>query len=135
MASRWDDPNWWPKPREPKPPTNEQVVVAFALPFLAVGIAVLLFLSARHSGHKPGTAGKAPAVQVTTTSVEESRREAFQDCMKSAGGGSAFQPRGRFGGRPSEKVRDAFELCRSLLQSGNVTPPPKPAKTPAPPVA
>jgi hypothetical protein len=136
MASRWDDPSWWPKPREPKPPTNEQVVVAFGLPFLAVGIAVLLFLSARHSGHKPDTAGKAPAVQVTTTSVEESQQQAFSDCMKSLGAGSGFRPRGRFGGGgPSQKFREAYEVCRGLVRSGNDTPPPTTAKTPAPPVA
>jgi hypothetical protein len=140
MASRWDDPSWWPKPRPPKPPTNEQVVLALGLPFIAVGVALLLFLNARHSGHKPSAAaGRTAAAQVTTTtSAEESSRQAFQDCMKSAGAGSGgFQPRGRFGrGGPSEKFREAYEVCRGLLQSGNPSaPPPKAAKPAAPPVA
>jgi hypothetical protein len=137
MASRWDDPSWWPKPRPPKPPTNEQVVLALGMPFIAAAIALVLFLNARDSPHKPTAAGKAAAAQVTTTtSADDSRRQAFQECMKSAGAGSGgFQPRGRFGGGPSQKFREAYEVCRGLLQSGNNGPPPKAAKPATPAVA
>jgi hypothetical protein len=136
MSSRWEDPNWWPKPIPQKPPSTAKVVVGILAPVVAVAVAALTILVLQHSGGKPKAAKAASLAGAVASDSQVDRRAAFNQCMKSMGAGSrsSFGGRGRFGGGggPSRSFRDAFAVCRSLLQSGGLSPGPLPATTPTP---
>jgi len=141
MSSRWEDPNWWPTPVPQKPPSTAKVAIGILIPLAAVGAAAAAIIVLQHSGGKPKAAkGAAPAGAVASN-AQVDRRAAFDQCMKSMGAGSrsSFGGGGRFGGGrgPSRSFRDAFAVCRSLIQSGGLSPGPLPTTTatPAAPVA
>jgi uncharacterized membrane protein YgcG len=141
MSSRWEDPNWWPTPIPPKPPSTAKVVIGILVPVVAVAAAVLAILVLQHSGGKPIAAKAAAPAGALASSSRVDRRAAFDQCMKSmgAGSGSGFRGGGRFGGGrgPSQSFRNALAVCRSLLQTGGLSPQPLPTTTatPAAPVA
>ena len=104
------------------------------LPVLAVVGLVLAITGFRHSDTKAA----APAVttaKVTTGPVDP--RQAFNDCMRNAGVSRSSGVGGRFGSRPNlQKFRQAFEICRSITQTGAApSVPVAPTTTAAPPVA
>jgi hypothetical protein len=139
VSSRWDDPSWWPKPRrrDKPPPSATKLFVGTLLPIFAIAGLVIALTGFKHS-EKP--TGRAAVTHQTTTGPVDPR-EAFRECMQSAGagsrrGGSRFG--GRFGGGargPSEKYMQAFAVCRSLLQTGSAPPPPASTGPATPPVA
>jgi hypothetical protein len=136
MADRFSDPGWWPTP-PPKPlkaPSAAKLVFGTILPAVAVVGAVVALSTVGHSGNRPKPK-EAPAAATPVGATEQSRRQAFADCMKSMGAGAGF--RGRFGGGgPSKSFRTAFEVCRSLLATGGPAPAaPTPTRTTAAPVA
>jgi hypothetical protein len=138
MADRFSDPGWWPTP-PPKPlkaPSAAKLVFGTILPAVAVVGAVVALSTIGHSSDKAKPKAAAP-VPVRVGATEQSRRQAFADCMKSMGAGSGFRSGGRFGGGgPSKRFRTAFEVCRSLLSSGTLAPAaPSPTRTTAVPVA
>jgi hypothetical protein len=138
MADRFSDPGWWPTP-PPKPlkaPSAARLLFGTILPAVAVVGAVVALSTMGHSGHKPKPK-EAPAAAALVGATEQSRRQAFADCMKSMGAGSGFRGGGRFGGGgPSKSFRTAFEVCRSLLATGGPAPaPPAPPRTTSAPVA
>jgi hypothetical protein len=141
MSSRWEDPNWWPTPTPPKPPSTAKVVIGILVPVAAVAVAALAVVVLQHSGGKPTAAKAASPAGALASNSREDRRAAFDQCMKSmgAGSGSGFRGRGGFGGGggPSESFRNAFAVCRSLLQTGGLSPGPlhTTTATPAAPVA
>ncbi len=138
MSSRWDDPNWWPAPRRQQkpPPSASKLLFGTLLPVVAVAGLLIALTGFKHSGHQAQGSAATAAHQVVTGPVDP--RQAFEECMRSAGagGGSRFGG-GRFGGGPSQKFRQAFEVCRSLLQSSGVPLTPLPTTTApiVPPVA
>ena len=135
MSSRWEDPNWWPTPIPQKPPSTAKVVIGILVPVVAVVAAAVAIVVLQHSGGKPKAAGAASPAGAVASNAQVDRRAAFDQCMKSMGAGSrsSFGGRGRFGGGgPSRSFRNAFVLCRSLLQSGGPPPGPLPATTATP---
>jgi len=111
---------WFPTP-PPKPlkaPSAAKLVFGTLVPAVAIVGAIVWMSTIGHSGHK-ATAAVAPAAAPPAVSAAaQDRRRAFSECMRSLGGGSGFRARGRFGGGgPSKGFRDAFALCRSLLQT------------------
>jgi hypothetical protein len=136
MADRFSDPGWWPTP-PPKPlkaPSAAKLVFGTILPALAVVGAVVALSTIGHSSHKAQPKAAAP-VPARVAATEQSRRQAFADCMKSMGAGSGFRGGGRFGGGgPSKSFRTAFDVCRSLLSRGGLQPatPPRTGTTAAP---
>ena len=138
MADRFSDPGWWPTP-PPKPleaPSAAKLVFGTILPAVAVVGAVVALSTIGHSGHKP-KAKEAPAAATPVGATEQSRRQAFADCMKSMGAGSGFRGGGRLGrGGPSKSFRTAFDVCRSLVATGAPAPvAPAPTRTTSAPVA
>jgi hypothetical protein len=136
-SDRLSDPGgWWPTP-PPKPlkaPSAAKLVFGTILPAVAVVGAVVALSTIGHSSHKPEAAAAGP-VPARVTATEQSRRQAFRDCMKSLGAGSGFRG-GRFGGGPSKSFRTAYEVCRSLLATAGPAPvAPQRTGTTAPPVA
>ena len=142
MVDRFSDPGWWPTP-PPKPlkaPSAAKLVFGTILPGIAVVGAVVALSTIGHSSQKakPKAAAAAPATATSVGATEQSRRQAFADCMKSMDAGSGFRGGGRFGGGgPSKRFRTAFEVCRSLVASGGPAPvaPAPPTRTTAVPVA
>jgi len=111
--------NWFPEPRRKQkpPPPASKLLLGTLLPVLAVVGIVVALTGFRNSGHT--AAGPAvTTTQVTTVPVDP--RQAFNDCMRSAGaGGRSSGIGGRFGSRPNaNRFRQAFEICRSILRSG-----------------
>jgi hypothetical protein len=103
------NPSWFPTP-PPKPlkaPSAAKLVFGTIAPAVAV-VGAIVWMSSGHSGHK-ATAASAPAA-VAVTAAAQDRREAFRECMRSLGGGS------------SKSLRNAFEVCHSLLRSAPATP-------------
>jgi hypothetical protein len=116
--------DWFPTP-PPKPlQAASATKVAFGALLIVLAVAgAAVALSAGHSSPKmiPGTAPTAP-VPATAPASAADRRAAFDDCMKGMGAGSG-PTQGRFGrSAPSQSFRDAFAVCRSLLQSGALDP-------------
>jgi hypothetical protein len=110
------------------------------LPVLAVAGLVVALTGFKHTSHT--TVGKTVSTAQVTTDV--SSRQAFNDCMRSAGAGSRGRSSGfgggRFAPRPDmNKIRQAFAICRSILQNGTAPTAPGVPFTPttpaAPPVA
>ena len=136
MSSRWEDPNWWPEPTPPKPPSTAKVAIGILVPVAAVAAAALAIVVLQHSGGKPKAANAATPAGAVASNSRSDRRAAFDQCMKSMGGGSGsgFRGRGRFGGGggPSQSFRNAFAVCRSLLQTGGLSPSPLPTTTATP---
>jgi hypothetical protein len=138
MPGSFSDPNWWPTP-PPKPlraPSAPRLIFGTVVPVLAVVGAIFAMSGFGHSGHnrKQARAG-APPVALRVGASGHDRRQAFQQCLKSMGAGSGFGGGGRFGGGgPSKSFRTAFDVCRSLLQTGGLAPvaPKRTATTPAP---
>jgi hypothetical protein len=139
LADRFSDPGWWPTP-PPKPlkaPSAAKLVFGTILPGLAVVGAVVALSTIGHSSHKAKPEAAAPAA-TSVGATEQSRRQAFAECMKSMDAGPSFRGGGRFGGGgPSKRFRTAFEVCRSLLSPGSRAPvaPAQPTRTTAVPVA
>ena len=138
MADRSSDSSWFPTP-PPKPleaPSAATLLLGTILPALAVVGAVVWLSTLGHSSHQATPKTAAPvAARLGTT--EQSRRQAFAECMKSVGAGSGSPGAGRLGGEGASKgFRTAFEVCRSLVSPGGVPPAaPSPRTTTAAPVA
>jgi hypothetical protein len=67
---------------------------------------------------------------------QRSARSSYRDCIRNMSGGSRSRGFGRFRGGPSQSFRDAFSICRSLLENGGGGPTPAAPKTTGPgPVA
>jgi hypothetical protein len=142
MPDRLSDSSWFPTP-PPKPlkaPSATTLLLGTILPAVAVVGAVVALATVGHSSHKAKPKATAP-VAARLAAAEQSRRQAFADCMKNmgagSGSGSGLRLAGRFGGGgPSKHFRAAFGVCRSLVSSGSLRPAaPSPTATTAPPVA
>lgn len=124
MADSSSEPNWFPTPA-PKPlqaPSAAKVGLGVLVVVFAVAAGGVALSSAGHSSHKAAATPTTSTTRVLTAPSAEDRRQAFDDCMKSMGAGSPA-PRSRFGGGgPSQHFRDAFGVCRSLLQTGALDP-------------
>ena len=116
-----DGASWFPEPRrkDKPPPSAASLLLGTLLPVVLVAGLVVALTGFRHSGH--AAAGKTVSTtQVTTGPVDP--RQAFNDCMRSAGGGGGSGFGGRFGSRPDvNKIRQAFAICRSIVQGGPAT--------------
>jgi hypothetical protein len=125
VSSRWDDPNWWPKPRrQDKPPTSAaKLFIGTLLPVLAIAGLLIGLSGFKHSGHTASLASTTAVTQERSAGSLD-RQAAFEQCVRSAGGGgrSGFGG-GRFGGGPSQQFRQAVAVCRSLLQPSAPAPP------------
>jgi hypothetical protein len=132
-----DGSSWFPEPRrkDKPPPSAATLLLGTLLPVVAVAALVVALTGFRHPGH--AAAGKTVSTtQVTTGPVDE--RQAFNDCIRSAGaggGGRSGFGGGRFGSRPDvNKIRQAYAICRSILSNGPApTVPLLPTTTTAPP--
>jgi hypothetical protein len=56
-----------------------------------------------------------PGTQVATFAAGNSPEEQFNDCMRSA---TAGIPRGRFSSAARDAIRNAYEVCQTLVQGG-----------------
>jgi len=141
VSSR-DGSSWFPEPRrkDKPPPSAAKLLLGTLLPVVALAGLVVALTGFRHTS--PTAAGKTVSTVQVTTDV--SPREAFNDCMRSAGAGSRGRSSGfgggRFAPRPDmNKIRQAFAICRSILQNGTAPTDPSVPITPttpaAPPVA
>jgi hypothetical protein len=68
----------------------------------------------------------------------EGSRSSFQECMQNMAGSGGRRGFGRFRGGPSGDFRNAYVICRSLLQGsgeGGSSPPPKSPAKPVAPIA
>jgi hypothetical protein len=138
MSSR-DGSSWFPAPRrrDKPPPTAATLLLGTLLPVVLVAGLVVALTGFKHTSHPP--AGRAVSTELTTGPVDS--RQAFNDCMRSAGAGGGGRSSGfgggRFGSRPdANKFRQAYAICRSILQNGAApTVPITPATptTPTPP--
>jgi len=149
VTDRFSDPAWWPKPRpRPQQPLGGQLVWML-VPLVAIGGAVvaLTLIFAPHHAKAPGSrapacahaggsgCGAAPAPVPEAQARMQNAKQELEACMRQAGatggGGSPFA-RG-----PSERSREAFDVCRSVLRGGggSTAPTPAPTSTAAPPVA
>lgn len=130
-SDNFSDPNWWPTP-PPKPlqaPSALKIVLVVLLA-AAVGGGIYASMRLWHpSSHTPPVSG-TPARIVPAGAGGDDRR-AMAQCLQSVGGGG----RTRFGSGPSRGARDAFAVCRSLLQPGRVPVETQPTATVAPPAA
>ena len=142
MSSR-DGSSWFPEPRrrDKPPPSAAKLLLGTLLPVVAVAGLVVALTGFRHTS--PTAAGKT-TVSTAQVTTDVSPREAFNDCMRSAGAGSRGRSSGfgggRFAPRPDmNKIRQAFAICRSILQNGTAPTDPSVPITPttpaAPPVA
>jgi hypothetical protein len=128
MSGRFSDPNWWPTPppKPPKAPSEMKLVFGTLVAALVVVGAFVALSGFGHSGHKAKTAAAAaPAapVAVGVDAARAERRQALQQCLKSMGAGSGPRGGGRFGGGgPSKSFRNAYDVCRSLLQPNDLVP-------------
>jgi hypothetical protein len=62
--------------------------------------------------------------------------DSYRQCLHNIAGNQGMQSFGRFRGGPSSSLRQAFSICRSLMQDGGGPATPRVAKTGAPgPVA
>lgn len=141
MSSR-DGSSWFPAPRrrDKPPPTAATLLLGTLLPVVLIAGLVLALTGFRHTNH-PAAGKTVSSTQVTTGPVDS--RQAFNDCMRSAGAGGGGRSSG-FGGsrfsRPDvNKFRQAYAICRSVLQNGPAPSIPITPATPttpaAPPVA
>jgi hypothetical protein len=141
VSSR-DGSSWFPEPRrrDKPPPSAAKLLLGTLLPVVALAGLVVALTGFRHTS--PTAAGKTVSTAQVTTDV--SSRQAFNDCMRSAGAGSRGRSSGfgggRFAPRPDMiKIRQAFAICRSILQNGTAPTAPGVPFTPttpaAPPVA
>jgi hypothetical protein len=117
--------DWFPTP-PPKPlqaaSTAKLALGALLVVLLIAGAAVALSTVGHSSPAATTTPPAVPTAPVPATPTAASRRAAFEDCLKGMGAGSAPGV-GRFGrGGPSQSFRDAYDVCRSLLQSGALDP-------------
>jgi len=135
MSSQFSDPNWWPKPPPVKVPSTAKIVFGTIVPVVVAAGLVIALLTAPHGSPPAKTTAVRAALAgpESAAEAEASRRVAFAQCLKGMGAGSSsgFGRRGRFGRTgPSQSFRDAFDVCRSLLQSGGLDPsPPAPTRT------
>ena len=124
MADAPSGPNWFPTP-PPKPleaPSAAKVGLGVLVVVLVVAGGAVALSNVGRSSHKTATT-PIPKTRGVATPTREDRRQAFEDCMKSMGAGTPAAPRSRFGGGgPSQRFRDAFGVCRSLLQTGALDP-------------
>jgi hypothetical protein len=118
-----DGASWFPEPRrkDKPPPSAATLLLGTLLPVALVAGLVVALTGFRHSGREAaGTT--VSTTQVTTGPVDP--RQAFNDCMRSAGAGGGGRSGfgGRFGSRPDiNKIRQAFAICRSIQQGGSGT--------------
>jgi hypothetical protein len=132
-----DGASWFPEPRrkDKPPPSAAALLLGTLLPVVAVAGLVVALTGFRHPSHQ--AAGSVSTAQVTTGPVDA--RQAFNDCMKSAGAGGGGRRSGLGGGRFSprpdfNKIRQAYAICRSILSNGpGTTVPLLPTTTTAPP--
>lgn len=136
MSSR-DGSSWFPAPRrrDKPPPTAATLLLGTLLPVVLVAGLVVALTGFKHANHPP--AGKAVSTAQMTTGPVDSR-QAFNDCMRSAGagGGRGSGFGGRFSRPDVNKFRQAYAICRSVLQNGagsGVPITPATPTTPAPP--
>ena len=126
MSDRLSDSSWFPQP-PPKPlKATSAATLLFACVIFAVAVAGAVFWLTDNQSGKKAEPVAAAAAAVTASPGVQGTRQAFADCMRSMGAGSGFQGRGRFSRGPSKNYRDAFAVCRSLVQpqqSGPVSPP------------
>lgn len=137
MASHSSEPSWFPTP-PPKPlkATSATVLVFGALIGIVAVIAIVAVVAFGQSDKPATPAATTTVLPAGATSPAESRQAAFEQCMKGMDAGSAGGGVGRFRRGPSQSFRDAFAVCRSLLQTGSLDPvSPQPTGTTAPPVA
>jgi len=124
MSSRFSNPDWWPTP-PPKPlkaPSVAKLVFGTLVPALAVVGAVVGISTFGSSGHKTKTTAAEP-IALGIGSARDDRRQALQECMKNMGASTGARGGGRFGGGgPSKSFRDAFDVCRSLVETGGAAP-------------
>jgi hypothetical protein len=140
VSSR-DGSSWFPAPRrrDKPPPTAATLLLGTLLPVVLIAGLVLALTGFKHTNHP--AAGKAVSTtQVTTGPVDS--RQAFNDCMRSAGAGGGGRSSGfgsRFSRSDVNKFRQAYAICRSVTQSGSAPSVPITPTTPttpaAPPVA
>jgi len=132
MPSRFDDPNWWPTPPPQKATSGSKLVLGTIVPLLVIGgVVIAITLGRSHSEPKAATAtAPVTTAPVVASASPQDRRQAFRECMQNAG--SPTSGFGRFS-QPSQKFRQAFEVCRSLIGGRRPPPTPQPqtATTPA----
>ena len=132
-----DGTSWFPEPRrkDKPPPSAATLLLGTLLPVVVVAGIVVALTGFRHPSH--AAAGKTVSTTQVTIGPDDAR-QAFNDCMRSAGaggGGGSGLGGGRFGARPDvNKIRAAYAICRSVLQNGpGTTVPIFPTTTTAPP--
>ena len=76
--------------------------------------------------------------QVLEKAAAEQRaaQSSYRECLRNMSGGSRYRWFGRYRSGPSQSFRDAFSICRSLMQNGGGGPAPSTPKSTGPgPVA
>jgi hypothetical protein len=141
VAGGLSDPSWWPTPPPRPAPSASKLVTGFIVPVVvAAGLVLVLTALGRSGNHAQSPSAAAPAAQhvpavKSAPSAQARFRETFRECVRSAGGGGTASPfRSRFGGGPSTRLREAYAICRSVLDPHAVAPAPA-TRAPAPPVA
>jgi hypothetical protein len=138
MPSRFSDPSWWPTPPPEKATPVGKLMLGSIVSLLAIGGAVAAIVTLGHSGHRAAAAATTTVASRTQDpAARTDGREAFSQCLRSVGGGGGgSQLGGRLGGGSSKRLREAFAVCRSLLQRGGSLPiAPQPGTTTPAPVA
>ena len=133
-SDNFSDPNWWPTP-PPKPLQAPSALKILLVVLLAAAVGGGIYASMRLTGSSPShttTVSDTPASVVRSGAGADDRR-AMAQCLQSVGGGGGA--RTRFGSGPSKSAREAFAVCRSLLQPGRVPVQTQPTATVAPPAA
>jgi hypothetical protein len=123
-SDNFSDPNWWPTP-PPKPLQAPSALKILLVVLLAAAVGGGIYASTRLSHSSSHT---------TTVPGTPDERQSMAQCLRSVGGGSGFEARTRFSGRgPSSTARQAFAVCRTLLQPDRRLPiAPQPTTTVAP---
>ncbi len=158
MASQFSDPEWWPKPppKPPRPISIWKVVFGTLVPAVAV-IAGAAFVVTQRSGSSAGspcpaatsaaapTAGgpvaprgpqacapaRPPGTGTGRFGGDGPGQVAFESCIRSATAG--LSP-GSFRHGHGDAIRNAYEVCQTLIQ-GSGTAPLEPGTTTATPPA
>jgi hypothetical protein len=138
-SDNFSDPNWWPTP-PPKPLRAPSAAKILLVVLLAAagggGIYAATRLSPSHSPSHTATVPAAPAPDVRVGAAAQDDREAMRQCLRSLGAGSGSAFGSRFGGGgPARGEREAFAVCRSLLQPDRARTATQPTATIAPPAA
>src|SRR3954454_621240 len=118
-------------------PGQKMLYVAL-VPVAVLSAGVLLFSLANPSGGTTQAAVPPSAAQLAAQAAQHQRdalRDQYRDCLRDMGadvGGSRF--RSRFSRPPDRsKMRDAMNVCSTLLRGGTGAPAPSTARRPAAP--